>query len=69
MKTISLRTFALSAVLLGSLTACKDKAATEEAVATTPAASTEVPATAPMAGSEAAEAPTTIPDTADGIWT
>ncbi len=69
MKTIPLRTFALSAVLLGSLTACKDKAATEEAVATTPAASTEVPAAAPMAGSEAAETPTTIPDTADGIWT
>ncbi|CAN5195839.1 hypothetical protein BH11PSE14_BH11PSE14_14010 [soil metagenome] len=70
MKTISLRTFALSAVLIGSLTACKDKAATDEAAAPAPTASTQAPAApAPMEGSESADAPTAIPDTADGIWT
>ncbi len=71
MKTISLRTLALSAVLIGSLSACKDKAATDEAVATAPSASTDAPAAAPapMEGSAVAEAPMVIPDTADGIWT
>ncbi|MEO6104100.1 MAG: hypothetical protein ABIP44_10735, partial [Pseudoxanthomonas sp.] len=70
MKTIPLRTFALSAVLIGSLSACKDKAAADEAVAPGPTASTQLPAaSAPMAASESADASAAIPDTADGIWT